>query len=127
MEDENFSSGMYTYEDSYRFTGSNKDWDVSYEVVITDGEAGKNQVKEIGTALFIGEGSVPEQVSYNFTTETGKHYFEEKDLSVSNEQINFAQRSCMDCVPIKIDENLILEIKWDDQSEEISWQINSFS
>lgn len=113
------SSKNITPEGNYIFTGSNDNWEVLFEVNVVNKEQGENQVDENGTLTFIGADEAPKMVDYKLKTDTGINSQEGTGVPIYAEVGSFAQSSCGNCVPMKADEELELEIISDGNTEKI--------
>lgn len=100
--------------DSYIFSGSGENWDVSYTVNVSNGTREETN----GTIKYIGEDPVPETVSYKIGTVLNTS--EVQNTDVKNGVINLGNDFCDGCAVTLKDAKIAVEINWNGQTEDIN-------
>lgn len=99
--------------DRYNFSGSSKNWNVFYVVDVSNG----NEQSTTETIKYTGEEPAPETIDYKIEANSGGS--EGTGKTLDNGTTNTGSSICEGCAVIQEDEEIEVEIKWDDQTENL--------
>lgn len=99
----------------YVYTGSGAHWEVDYTVDVN----GETNEESQAVARYIGEGDAPEMIDYRVTSSTSVGSFGGESFSLQDDEVRFGQSSCTSCAVMQGDEELEVNIFWNDEQETI--------
>nr|TXF85925.1 hypothetical protein FTX54_07565 [Alkalicoccus halolimnae] len=109
--DGDVSSGNGEDGAEYHFLGSSENWEVVYEVDISNG----NEEESTGTIEYIGEGNAPETLEYyriGSTEGTGR--------ALNDGVADTGRTGCEGCAVTREDEEIEVEVTWNGQTENLT-------
>ena len=101
--------------DSYSFSGSGDNWDVLYEVVVT------NEVEQqtAGKIKYIGDNKAPETIDYKIEYNNKGQGSSGEESPLKNGAVKFKDVTCGNCEIIQKDDEIEVEIIWEGQTEKL--------
>ena len=109
-----FMSGC-SDRDSYSFSGSGENWDVVYKVVITSG----TEQQTAGTIKYIGDDKAPETIDYIIEYNGLGQGSSDEESTLKFGAVKFKNITCGNCEIIQKDDDIEVEIMWEEQTEKI--------
>lgn len=102
-------------EDKNTFSGSEDNWDVSYEAVVT------NEVEQrtAGNIKYIGENNAPETLSYEIKYNNKGQGSMGEEIPLKFGVVKFEDGICGNCDIIQNDDKIEVEIMWEGKTEKI--------
>lgn len=98
--------------ETYEFQGNSENWEMTYRIHSTD------TVEEADISLvYLGEGETPTTIDYfikNPNVELRGHVLYEVD------GIDWKETICFDCYPLRKNEEIIVEVSWEDKMEDFT-------
>lgn len=104
--------------DRYNFSGGSENWEVFYVVDVSNET---NQEKS-GTIKYVGEGSAPEMIDYKIEANAGGSFG--NGVTLIDGVVDAGSSICKGCAITQEDEEIEVEIKWEDQTENLILTIN---
>lgn len=101
--------------DSYSFSGSGENWDVVYEIVITN----ETEQQTAGTIKYIGNDKAPETIDYIIVYNGLGQGSSDEESPVKNGTVKFQNITCGNCEIIQKDDEIDVTIMWEGQTEKI--------
>lgn len=98
--------------ETYKFEGSSENWKMTYVIHTT----GTNEEANIDL-VYIGEDEAPSEIDYyikNPNVELSGH------VPYEVEGIDWNETICFDCYPLRKNEEISVEISWEDQMEDFT-------
>ena len=101
--------------DSYSFSGSGNNWDIIYEVVVT------NEVEQqtAGKIKYIGDNKAPETIDYKIDYNNKSQGSSGEESPLKYGAVKFKGVTCGNCEVIQKDEEIEVEIIWEGQTEKL--------
>lgn len=101
--------------DSYSFSGSGENWDVVYEVVVTN----ETEQQTAGTIKYIGDDKAPETIDYIIEHNSLGQGSSDEESSLKSGAVKFKNITCGNCEIIQKDDEIEVEIMWEEQTEKL--------
>lgn len=101
--------------DSYSFLGSGDNWEVLYEVVVTN----ETEQQTAGTIKYIGDDKAPETIDYIIEYNSLGQGSSDKESPLKFGAVKFKNVTCGNCEIIQKDDEVEVEIMWEEQTEKI--------
>lgn len=106
-------SGCGTGNARYDFSGSSENWNMTYVVNVSSGD----REEKNGTVKFIGDGQAPETIDYKIETNSGGSAG--TGITLSEKAGKIGNGFCKGCAVMQWDEEIMVEITWDGQKENL--------
>ena len=101
--------------DSFSFSGSGENWDVVYEVVVTN----ETEQQTAGTIKYIGDGKALETIDYIIEHNSLGQGSSDEESPLKSGVVKFNNITCGNCEIIQKDDEIEVEIMWEEQTEKI--------
>ncbi|CAM3067619.1 hypothetical protein FITA111629_01555 [Filibacter tadaridae] len=100
---------------SYSFSGSGDNWDILYEVVVT------NEVEQqtAGKIKYIGDNKAPETIDYKIEYNNKGQGSSGEESTLKYGAFKFKDVTCGNCEIIQKDDEIEVEIMWGGQTEKL--------
>jgi hypothetical protein len=101
--------------DSYSFSGSGDNWDILYEVVVT------NEVDQqtAGKIKYIGDNKASETIDYKIEYNNKGQGSSGEEIPLKYGVVKFKDVTCGNCEIIQKNDEIKVEIMWEGQTEKL--------